>query len=147
MTNKQKQYTIAFYNIENLFDTVNDPMSDDDDFLPTSRKRWTKKRYYNKLRKIGSVISKIGNDDSDEAPVIVGLAEVENKLVLSDLISSENLRDEDYNYVHYNSSDERGIDVGIVNVGKYDKEMEYVFYMTKHINKTKFNNWDILSNL
>jgi hypothetical protein len=57
------------------------------------------------LRKIGSVISKIGNDDSDEAPVIVGLAEVENKLVLSDLISSENLGDEDYNYVHYNSSD------------------------------------------
>ena len=88
MTNKQKQYTIAFYNIENLFDTVNDPMSDDDDFLPTSRKRWTKKRYYNKLRKIGSVISKIGNDDSDDAPVIVGLAKVENKLVLSDLISS-----------------------------------------------------------
>lgn len=114
MTNKQKQYTIAFYNIENLFDTVNDPMSDDDDFLPTSRKRWTKKRYYNKLRKIGSVISKIGNDDSDEAPVIVGLAEVENKLVLSDLISSENLRDEDYNYVHYNSSDERGIDVALL---------------------------------
>ena len=89
-------------------------MSDDDDFLPTSRKRWTKKRYYNKLRKIGSVISKIGNDDSDEAPVIVGLAEVENKLVLSDLISSENLRDEDYNYVHYNSSDERGIDVALL---------------------------------
>lgn len=114
MTIKQKQYTIAFYNIENLFDTVNDPMSDDDDFLPTSRKRWTKKRYYNKLRKIGSVISKIGNDDSDEAPVIVGLAEVENKLVLSDLISSENLRDEDYNYVHYNSSDERGIDVALL---------------------------------
>ena len=89
-------------------------MSDDDDFLPTSRKRWTKKRYYNKLRKIGSVISKIGNDDSDEAPVIVGLGEVENKLVLSDLISSENLGDEDYNYVHYNSSDERGIDVALL---------------------------------
>ncbi|MCA0152495.1 endonuclease/exonuclease/phosphatase family protein [Winogradskyella vincentii] len=114
MTNKQKQYTIAFYNIENLFDTVNDPMSDDDDFLPTSRKRWTKKRYYNKLRKIGSVISKIGNDDSDQAPVIVGLAEVENKMVLSDLINSENLRDEDYSYVHYNSSDERGIDVALL---------------------------------
>lgn len=114
MTNKQKQYTIAFYNIENLFDTINDPMSDDDDFLPTSRKRWTKKRYYNKLRKIGSVISKIGNDDSDQAPVIVGLAEVENKLVLSDLISSENLRDKDYSYVHYNSSDERGIDVALL---------------------------------
>ncbi|GAB5564889.1 MAG: endonuclease [Winogradskyella sp.] len=107
-------YTIAFYNIENLFDLENDPRTNDDDFLPTSHKRWTPKRYENKLRKIGSVISKIGEDDHDEAPVIVGLAEVENKTVLNDLVKSEHLIDEDYSYVHYDSADERGIDVALL---------------------------------
>ncbi len=107
-------YTIAFYNIENLFDLENDPRTNDDDFLPTSHKRWTPKRYENKLRKIGSVISKIGEDDHDEAPVIVGLAEVENKTVLNDLVNSEHLIDEDYSYVHYDSADERGIDVALL---------------------------------
>lgn len=107
-------YTIAFYNIENLFDLENDPQTNDDDFLPTSHKRWTPKRYENKLRKIGSVISKIGEDDHDEAPVIVGLAEVENKTVLNDLVNSEHLIDEDYSYVHYDSADERGIDVALL---------------------------------
>ena len=61
MPHRDVIHTIAFYNIENLFDTINDPMRNDDDFLPTSRKRWTKKRYQNKLRKIGSVISNIGH--------------------------------------------------------------------------------------
>jgi len=132
MTNTQNSYTVAFYNIENLFDTLNDPNSDDDDFLPTSKKRWTKKRYYNKLRKIGSVISKIGNDDSHEAPIIVGLAEVENKLVISDLINSKNLRDEGYKYVHYNSSDERGIDVALLykdNVFKVEDSDTFSVYL------------------
>ncbi len=114
MAKNTSRLTIAFYNIENLFDTYNDPMSDDDDYLPTSRKRWTKKRYYNKLRKIGSVISRIGTDENDQAPIIVGLAEVENKLVLSDLINSDQLIDEDYSFVHYDSSDERGIDVALL---------------------------------
>lgn len=114
MTNRDDIYTVAFYNIENLFDTINDPMSDDDDFLPTSRKRWTKKRYHNKLRKIGSVISKIGPDENSHAPAIIGLAEVENKRVLNDLVESKHLDDEDYSFVHYDSSDERGIDVALL---------------------------------
>jgi hypothetical protein len=58
--NNSNSYTVAFYNIENLFDVENDPLTNDDDFLPTSAKRWTPKRYKNKLLKLGSVISKIG---------------------------------------------------------------------------------------
>ncbi|WP_299366943.1 endonuclease [Winogradskyella sp.] len=114
MNKSSATHTIAFYNIENLFDAENDPFTNDDDFLPTSAKRWTPKRYKNKLRKLGAVISKIGDEDSKVAPVIVGLAEVENKKVLSDLIESKNLIDEDYSYVHYDSSDERGIDVALL---------------------------------
>ncbi|WP_299521514.1 endonuclease/exonuclease/phosphatase family protein [Winogradskyella sp.] len=115
------KYTIAFYNIENLFDIENNPLTNDDDFLPTSVKRWTPKRYENKLRKLGAVISKIGEDDTKIAPVIVGLAEVENKKVLSDLVQSKNLIDEDYSYVHYDSSDERGIDVALLYKSDYFK--------------------------
>lgn len=116
MSNKNI-YTIAFYNTENLFDTKNNKLTHDDDFLPHSEKRWTTKRYQNKLLKLGRVIAKIGDDTSDNPPAIVGLAEVENKHVLKDLIHSEYLKEYDYGIVHYNSPDERGIDVALI----YDK--------------------------
>ncbi len=111
-------HTIAFYNIENLFDLENDPLTNDDDYLPTSAKRWTYKRYENKLRKIGAVISKIGSKECSTSPVIVGLAEVENEKVLSDLVESENLIDDGYSFVHYDSSDERGVDVALLYKSK-----------------------------
>ncbi|WP_339753708.1 endonuclease/exonuclease/phosphatase family protein [uncultured Winogradskyella sp.] len=112
--NNHTSYTVAFYNIENLFDVENDPLTNDDDFLPTSAKRWTPKRYKNKLKKLGTVISKIGEEDTESAPTIVGLAEVENKKVLSDLVWSKNLIKEGYSFVHYDSADERGIDVALL---------------------------------
>lgn len=114
MNNSTSSYTIAFYNIENLFDLENDPFTNDDDFLPTSTKRWTIKRYTNKLRKLAKVISKIGEDSIEESPAIVGLAEVENKKVLQDLIESEGLAGKSYNFVHYDSLDERGVDVALL---------------------------------
>ena len=110
-------YTIAFYNLENLFDIYNDASKFDDDFLPRSEKRWTKKRYDRKLLKLGEVIAKIGYDESRTNPSIVGLAEVENKNVIRDLIQSHHLSEFDYDFVHYNSQDERGIDVALL----YDK--------------------------
>tara|TARA_Y100000815_G_scaffold235319_1_gene227883 strand:+ start:3858 stop:4808 length:951 start_codon:yes stop_codon:yes gene_type:complete len=114
MIEKPEIYTIAFYNIENLFDIENDPYTNDDDFLPTSAKRWTYKRYQNKLRKLGSVISQIGDNSESPAPIIIGLAEVENNNVLSDLINSEHLENEGYDFVHFDSLDERGIDVALL---------------------------------
>ncbi|WP_400075546.1 endonuclease/exonuclease/phosphatase family protein [Winogradskyella sp. R77965] len=112
--NDYTAFTIAFYNIENLFDIENDPLTNDDDFLPTSRKRWTPKRYQNKLLKLGTVISKIGVENTDTAPALIGLAEVENSKVVSDLVRSKNLINEGYSYVHYDSSDERGVDVALL---------------------------------
>ncbi len=101
MINTAESYTIAFYNIENLFDIENDPFTNDDDFLPTSVKRWTTKRYQNKLKKLGKVISNIGKEDTEFAPVIIGLAEVENNKVLPDLVESKNLHNEAYSYIHF----------------------------------------------
>lgn len=113
-TSEKSYYTIGFYNLENLFDTENDPNSLDDDFTENSEKNWNHERYYKKLRKIGKVISKIGNDDVQHPPVIVGVAEVENAEVLNDLISSPLLKNKGYSYVHFDSPDERGIDVALL---------------------------------
>jgi predicted extracellular nuclease len=110
--------TIAFYNIENLFDPFDNTTADDNDFLPFSKKRWTTKRYTNKLNKIGHAISQIGPENLNTAPALVGLAEVENKKVLTDLIRVKPLEKENYGFIHYDSPDERGIDVALL----YKKE-------------------------
>ncbi len=110
--------TVAFYNIENLFDTENDPLTLDDDFLPDSDKNWTLKRYEKKVFKIGTAISNIGFRQSGKAPTLIGLAEVENLKVLEDLVASKHLVNKKYGIVHFDSPDERGIDVALL----YQKE-------------------------
>lgn len=127
MTNAIDAYTIAFYNVENLFDIHNDPLTSDDDFVSTSAKRWVAKRYQNKLMKLGTVISKIGNENAEKAPVIIGLAEVENEKVVADLVRSKHLIDEAYSYVHFDSSDERGIDVALLYKADFKVETSEVF--------------------
>lgn len=109
--------TIAFYNLENLFDLSNNQHTNDNDFLPNSAKKWTAKRYNNKLRKLGFAISNIGRRETGKHPAIVGLAEVENAKVIEDLLNSKHLSNYHYDYVHYESPDERGIDVALI----YDK--------------------------
>ncbi len=111
-------YIVAFYNLENLFDTKDDPKRLDDDFLPNAEKRWTSKRYRKKINKLGKVIANIGFSKTRKAPVLIGVAEVENKNVLQDLIHSKYVAQKDYGIVHYDSPDERGIDVGLL----YQKE-------------------------
>lgn len=106
--------TVAFYNIENLFDLRNSKFTNDNDFLPHSVKRWTPKRYKNKLRKLGFAISNIGREETGKHPAIIGLAEVENARVLEGLLNSKHLNDLDYDYVHFDSLDERGIDVAML---------------------------------
>ncbi|MEH1007587.1 MULTISPECIES: endonuclease [unclassified Winogradskyella] len=132
MNNNSEIYTIAFYNVENLFDTTNDPLIHDNDFLPNSLKRWTPKRYQKKILKLGTVISKIGEENTTNAPIIVGLAEVENQKVLSDLVNSKNLVDENYSFVHFDSLDERGIDVALLykpDVFKVDYSETFSVYL------------------
>ncbi|KAB1069833.1 endonuclease [Tamlana haliotis] len=111
--------TVGFYNLENLFDLIQDTHIHDVDFLPTAPKRWNHKRYDNKLRKLGYAISNIGRRETGKNPAIIGVAEVENKKVLNDLLESKHLAPLNYNYVHYNSPDERGIDVALL----YDQDV------------------------
>jgi len=101
--------TIAFYNVENLFDTVDDPSNaSDDEFLPSSSKAWSTHRYGHKLNNIGKVIQGMNY------PILLGLAEVENRRVLEDLVNNERLNDQSYQIVHEDSPDHRGIDVALL---------------------------------
>ncbi|MBT8384499.1 MAG: endonuclease [Bacteroidia bacterium] len=107
-------YTIAFYNVENLFDIANNPKTLDDDFTPLGRNKWNIKRYNRKLDKMSTVISQIGLQESGYVPAVIGLAEVENRKVVDDLINRKHLKDHDYGIVHFNSPDERGVDVSLL---------------------------------
>ncbi|NIJ43592.1 hypothetical protein FHR24_000031 [Wenyingzhuangia heitensis] len=107
-------FSIAFYNTENLFDYKDDAHTLDSDYTPAGRKKWGHYRYQHKINKIAKVISKIGTDDCVFPPVLVGLAEVETKQVALDIIHSETLRYLNYDCVHYESPDERGIDVALL---------------------------------
>ena len=111
---KHSLHTIAFYNLENLFDTIDDPDTLDDDFTPEGFKKWTPKRYRKKVFKLAKTISEIGLETTEQPPALVGIAEVENELVVQDLINAGPLREIDYSYVHYDSPDERGIDTGLL---------------------------------
>jgi len=110
---------ISFYNVENLFDTVNDITIDDEEFLPDGRNNWTPDEYSLKLDNMAKVISEIGTDYTPDGPAILGLSEIENKGVIEDLISHELLIDRKYKIVHYDSPDRRGVDVGLIYQPKY----------------------------
>ncbi len=119
-TSKEFNYfTFAFYNLENLFDTVNNPNTLDDDFTPESEKGWNQEKYADKLQKLARVISQIGYEEINHPPVLTGVAEVENKKVLEDLTNTGFLKNKDYGFVHFNSPDERGIDTALLYRKKY----------------------------
>ncbi|MDR2815617.1 MAG: hypothetical protein LBB62_02805 [Proteiniphilum sp.] len=100
-----------FYNVENLFDSQDDPQKEDNDFLPDGFMRWTSWKYWEKLRNITRVITAVGGMQS---PALVGLCEVENDSTLFDLTKRSPLRAQEYEYIITNSPDDRGIDVALL---------------------------------
>ncbi|MCF8243914.1 MAG: endonuclease [Saprospiraceae bacterium] len=102
-------YRVAFYNVENLFDTDDDPTNaGDDEYLPGSKKNWTPARYQMKLDHLARVVEGMGY------PALIGLAEVENARVLEDFCNKTSLKAHNYGYVHFESPDFRGIDVAFL---------------------------------
>lgn len=106
-----QNYRLMFYNLENLFDIENDPATNDDEFTPGGSRRWTNKRLYTKLNNIYKVIMAVGGW---EPPAIVGMCEAENLFVLQKLIYETPLKKFDYDIIHYDSPDNRGIDVAMI---------------------------------
>lgn len=125
---RYKINTVAFYNLENLFDTINDPNKLDEK-SPLMEMSAKERRivYPKKIKNMARVISELGVDPkySKNTPVVLGVCEVENKEVLHDLINDPQLRDKDYDIIHFDSPDERSIDVALLYQKKLFKPTNY----------------------
>lgn len=113
----EKEYTIstiAFYNLENLFDYIDDPLIFDDDRTPEGKDHWTEEIYKAKLANMAKVIAEIGEDVSGNSPTIIGVSEIENRKVLEDLLAQAPLAKTNYGIIHFDSPDRRGIDVALL---------------------------------
>lgn len=106
----QATFRVAFYNVENLFDTIDDAGVHDEEFLPNSQKSWSSWRYQAKVANMAKVIRAVGGW---QPPDIIGLVEVENRGVMIDVTQHPVLRNANYGIVHFDSDDARGIDVGL----------------------------------
>lgn len=106
--------TIAFYNVENLFDVVNDSLNFDDARTPHGKYHWNRERYLHKIAHISKVLSSVGSKINKNSPAIIGLCEVENRAVVQDLILHPNLKNKGYASIHFDAPDERGIDVALL---------------------------------
>lgn len=104
---KKEAFTVGFYNVENLFDTLDTPDKDDKEFLPDSKREWNSERYWTKIDHINEVIQAI------HTPKILGMCEIENRAVVQDIVNRSSLK-EQYGVVHFESLDARGIDNAII---------------------------------
>jgi hypothetical protein len=123
-TQQYKVACVGFYNLENLFDTEDDTTINDEEWLPTSSKLYTPEVYQDKLRNLSHILSLLGKDDTPDGVAVLGVAEVENRRVLEDLCAMPKIKDRNYKVVHYDSPDQRGIDVGLLYNPTYFKVLE-----------------------
>ena len=107
-------HTVAFYNFENLFDTIDDPDTFDEEWTPTGLQRWTIEKYQKKLSNLALVLAEIGSAENTDSPTFIGGCEIENRGVLEDLIKQPKLIEKDYGIIHFDSPDKRGIDVALL---------------------------------
>lgn len=112
---KYSVYGVGFYNQENLFDTCHDEGKRDYDFLPTGSYKWNAMKYNHKLNNMSRALADMGTDVLPNIGcAIIGLAEVENSKALDDLIAQPALSARNYQYVHIEGPDRRGIDCALL---------------------------------
>lgn len=122
--------TVAFYNLENLFDTINNP-NNDEEWLPGGAMNWTGDKYKKKLENLSRVLSEIGlgsavDKKNPNAPALIGCCEIENRGVLEDLVKQPKMINHDYGIIHFDSPDKRGIDVALLYQKKHFKPTSFV---------------------
>lgn len=110
---KQRSYVIGFYNVENLFDTFHDKGKNDQEFLPDGANQWTQAKYSKKLKNIAQVIKAMA-DENNTFHSILGVSEIENRHVLEDLVCEPDIAKANYQIVHYDGPDRRGVDVALL---------------------------------
>ena len=121
-------FCVGFYNVENFFDAVDDPKTFDDDYTPNGRKSWTNASFRQKAVLIASVIDALKNNPSQKPPVLLGLAEIENRTILEALLNTNELVPYGYSIIHFDSPDRRGIDVALL----YQSQLFHIDFAKKY---------------
>lgn len=136
---------ISFYNCENLYDTINNIGVIDEDFIPNGVKGYNQKAYDLKIRNIASVIYHLGSIDHANGIALMGLAEVENKLVLTALVNENVIKKFHYRFIHFDAKDPRGIDVALIyNPVHFTPYQFKPFSLTDETHFTHYATRDIL---
>lgn len=117
--------TIGFYNVENLFDTIDDPETIDEAYTPSGKNHYSHRDYLSKIKNTARVISEIGSSRKNRGPDLIGLAEIENFQVLQDLVQSKELHHKNYQIIHQDSPDRRGIDVALLYKPAFFSPIEF----------------------
>ena len=107
-------FGVAFYNLENLFDTINNNGKYDHEFSPEGKNRWDGAKYKKKINNLAYAISQMTTKTTAMGPAVIGVSEIENKSVLEDLVQAEAIRDWNLQIIHHDSPDLRGVDVGML---------------------------------
>lgn len=144
---KNKNYYIAaigFWNVENLYDTLNDPWKNDDDFTKEGINKWVGERYWTKIDHLATVISQMATDITPDGLAILGLCEIENKSVVKDLINSKHLKKRDYQFVHIDGPDARGVDPSFIYNPNYFSVKKAINYKVKLVTDSSHKTRDIL---
>lgn len=125
----QMMFGVAFYNLENLFDTINNNGKYDLEFSPQGRNKWDGHKYRSKLRNLAHVISQMPTQATPLGPAIIGCSEIENRSVLEDLVRQDAIKDLNLQIVHHDSPDLRGVDVSLL----YNPRLFKVTNVTNHV--------------
>lgn len=135
---------IGFYNLENLYDTVNDIWKNDEDFTPDGPNKWTGERYREKIKQLGKAIAAIGLEYQPQGLAILGMCEVENKGVIEDLVRDPALKKRKYEVVHIEGPDARGVDPSFIYQPAFFKLKKAVAYSVRLSKDTSHKTRDIL---
>jgi len=144
---KNKSYQIAaigFYNVENLYDTLDDKWKNDDDFTPSGSYGWTGERYWQKIDHLAKAISEIAIEKSPHGLAVLGMCEVENKSVIVDLVKSPHLKKRNYQVIHIEGPDFRGVDPSFIYNPKYFKVKNALAYKVTLVTDSTHKTRDIL---
>lgn len=114
-----KLMIIGFYNLENFYDTTDNPNVNDDEFTPNGPRNYNGQIYLDKVEHLATVLSQMGVDQNPDGPAVLGVAEIENDTVLNELVHNKLIAKRNYKIVHYDSKDARGIDVALLYNPKY----------------------------
>ncbi len=116
---KYALYSVAFYNLENLFDTTHDEGKNDYEYLPDGANKWTETKYQAKLKNMSEILSLLATDRLPMGPAIIGVSEIENRRVLEDLLKQPALAERGYEIIHYDGEDKRGVECAFLYNPKF----------------------------